>query len=188
MGDHPVGSRWARIPVPVGLVAGLLVAFVAGGSPGPGGEAAVPGHLAVGMPAPDFVAPGLSGGTVALAHYAGHPTVVTFFTTLCGECLGDLGVLEPVYRRYQAQGLVIVGIGVGDTAEDLRQAARQYRVSFPLGLDERGDRVAVSYGLTMVPTTVFVDRDGVVRAVVRGALRGAALERHLAEILPEGLQ
>src|SRR5579885_3797077 len=77
MGDHPVGSRWARILVPVGLVAGILVALVAGGSPGPGGEAAVPGHLAVGMPAPDFVAPGLSGGTVALAHYAGHPTVVT---------------------------------------------------------------------------------------------------------------
>src|SRR5579884_2906339 len=142
------------------------------------------GRLSVGQPAPAFVVPGLDGGMLALAQYAGRPRVVTSFATSCGECLGDLAVLEPAYRQYRARGLVVLGIGVEDAASNLRQAARQFGVSFPVGYDEDGTRVALPYGLSSIPTTVFIDAGGTVRDVVRGPVRGAALGRALALILP----
>lgn len=147
--------------------------------------ASMPGTagVQVGRPAPAFAVPGLAGGQLAFAQYAGRPRIVTFFATSCGECLGDLAMLEPVYRRYRSRGLVVLGIGVADTAPNLRRAASQLGVSFPLGDDEHGDRVARVYGVSGIPTTIFVDADGIVRAVVHGSVRAATLQRNVALIL-----
>lgn len=187
-GRAPV-ARLRVIPVALGIAAALGAVALAGwphlGSR-PTGAGSPPGSpgLQVGQPAPAVVVPGLGGGPLALALYAGHPRVLTFFATACGECLGDLAVLEPVYRKHRARGLVVLGIGVEDTAPNLSRAARRLGVSFPLGYDEDGDRVVRPYGLYSIPTTVFIDGDGIVRAVVQGSVRGSTLERDLALILP----
>ncbi len=183
--DAPAG-RSRLVLAAVGVAAALAIAALAGwlhGGPRTAGATGV-GRLSVGQPAPAFVVPGLDGGMLALAQYAGRPRVVTSFATSCGECLGDLAVLEPAYRQYRARGLVVLGIGVEDAASNLRQAARQFGVSFPVGYDEDGTRVALPYGLSSIPTTVFIDAGGTVRDVVRGPVRGAALGRALALILP----
>jgi peroxiredoxin len=186
---HVPARRGRLVPAALGVATALAIAVLAGWLHGDLRTAAAGvGRLRAGEPAPAFVVPGLDGGTLALAHYAGRPRVVTFFATSCGECLGDLAVLEPVYRQYRARGLVVLGIGVEDAVSDLRQAARQFGVSFPVGYDEDGSRIAVPYGLESIPTTVFIDPQGIVRAVVVGSVRGAALGRDLALILPHAAQ
>jgi peroxiredoxin len=186
---RPLGVAVAALAGVVAL--GLAVLLAAPRVAKPAGSAAGSSSrvaLSVGRPAPAFVVPGISGGEVALARYAGHPRVVTFFATECGACVGDLAALEPLYRRYKGAGLVVLGVGIEDTASTLSRAASRLGVSFPLGYDENGDRVAVPYGLTMIPTTVFIDREGIVRSVVEGSLRGDALRHQLALILQEGAQ
>jgi peroxiredoxin len=183
---HVPAPRRRVVPMALGVAAVLAIAGLAGwlhGGPRTAGAASV-GRLRVGEPAPVFVVPGLDGGTLALTQYAGRPRVVTFFATSCGECLGDLAVLEPAYLQYRSRGLVVLGIGVEDVASNLKQAVRQFGVSFPVGYDEDGSRVAVPYGLHSVPTTVFIDGRGIVRDVARGSVRGAALGRALKLILP----
>lgn len=111
--DAPAG-RSRLVLAAVGVAAALAIAALAGwlhGGPRTAGATGV-GRLSVGQPAPAFVVPGLDGGMLALAQYAGRPRVVTSFATSCGECLGDLAVLEPAYRQYRARGLVVLGIGV----------------------------------------------------------------------------
>ncbi len=137
-----------------------------------------------GHPAPGFAVPGLSGGQVTLAQYAGHPRVVSFFASWCESCWNDMATLQRAYSRYHKEGLVILGIGVQDTVGSLRQIAIRLHVTFPVGYDENGNLAARPYELYSVPTTVFVDADGMVKASVQGRVHSDTLQKYLALILP----
>lgn len=138
-----------------------------------------------GRPAPPFSVPALTGGgQVTLAQFAGHPLVITFFNSDCGVCWPDMSLLEQAYGRYRSRGLVIVGVGVQDTAGALRQMIKSLNVTFPIGNDEKGASAA-RYRLTIIPTTVFVGGDGVVKSVLAGNLNDRMLQKHLAVILPK---
>jgi cytochrome c biogenesis protein CcmG, thiol:disulfide interchange protein DsbE len=137
-----------------------------------------------GRPAPPFSVPALTGGgQVTLAQFAGHPLVITFFNSDCGVCRPDLSLLQKVYGRYRSRGLVIVGVGVQDTADSLRQMITSLNVTFPVGNDEKGASAA-RYRLTSIPTTVLVGADGVVKSVLEGNLDDRTLQKNLALILP----
>lgn len=137
----------------------------------------------VGHPAPSLSVPSLNGGEVSLARFSGHPLVITFFNSDCGACWPDMSLLETAYGRYRSQGLVIVGVGVQDTASALRRMIKSLHVTFPVGNDEKGAAAAM-YRLTAIPTTVFVGADGRVKGVVEGNLDERGLLKHVALILP----
>lgn len=137
-----------------------------------------------GHPAPAFAVPGLAGGRVTLAQYAGHPRVVSFFASWCESCWNDIATLQRASSRYHDQGLVILGVGVQDTVGSLRQIAMRLHVTFPVGYDENGSLAARPYDLYSIPTTVFVDANGMVKASVQGRVHSDTLEKYLALILP----
>ena len=66
---------------------------------------------------------------------------------------------ETVSREYQDRGVVFVGIAVGDTKEAAIFFADEIGVKYRLGLDENGD-ITMAYGVTELPTTYIIDRDG----------------------------
>ncbi len=144
----------------------------------------VAGAPVAGRPVPPLSVPSLTGGgQVTLAQFAGHPLVITFFSSDCGVCWPDMSLLEKAYGRYRSRGLVIVGVGVQDTMGSLRQMIKSLNVTFPVGNDERGASAA-RYRLTSIPTTVFVGGDGVVKSVLEGNLDDRTLRKRLALILP----
>jgi cytochrome c biogenesis protein CcmG/thiol:disulfide interchange protein DsbE len=188
----------AQPPLPV-VVAALAAAVVAGAvamglwlrpasRPVRAPSLPVPTGPQVGRPAPAFAVPGLTGGRLTLARYAGHPRVVSFFAAWCEECWNDMSDLERAYERYRRQGLVMIGIGVQDTVADLRQMAANVGVSFPLGYDQSGDLAARAYHLYSIPTTVFIGADGTIKAELQGRVFSDALQRYLALILPAAAQ
>lgn len=143
------------------------------------------GPPVAGHSAPPFSVPALSGeGQVTLAQFAGHPLVITFFSTDCEACWPDMSLLEKAYGRYRSRGLVIVGVGVQDTVSSLRRMVKSLNVTFPIGNDENGASAA-RYRLTSIPTTVFVGGDGVVRSVLEGNLDDRTLQKQLTPILPK---
>ncbi len=137
-----------------------------------------------GHPAPPFSVPSLTGGQVTLAQFTGHPVVITFFNSDCGVCWPDMSLLEKAYGRYRSRGLVIVGVGVQETAGSLRQMITSLNVTFPVGNDENGASAA-RYRLTAIPTTVFVGADGIVKSVLEGNLNDRTLQKRLVLILPK---
>jgi peroxiredoxin len=126
----------------------------------------------------------LAGGRVTLAQYAGHSRVVSFFASWCESCWNDIATLQRAYSRYHDQGLMILGIGVQDRVGSLRQIAMRLHVTFPVGYDENGSLAARPYDLYSIPTTVFVDADGMVKASVQGRVHSDTLQKYLALILP----
>jgi peroxiredoxin len=93
--------------------------------------------------------------------------------------------LEAAYRAHRDEGLVVLGINEQDPPGLVAQFVEEMEVSFPILLDEAG-RVMEIYRVPGLPTTVFVGREGVIRARHAGYLSAGQLEKYLAEILPGG--
>ncbi len=112
--------------------------------------------------------------------FKGKPLIVDIFGTWCPNCHDEAPVLEKLYRKYHDQGLEIVGLGyeyVDDTSRNLRQFAiyrEKFGVTFPLLLAGTTDEGQIAktlpqlVGFGAFPTSIFIDRNGHVRAILAG--------------------
>jgi cytochrome c biogenesis protein CcmG, thiol:disulfide interchange protein DsbE len=139
----------------------------------------------LGDTAPPFALKTLAGGRDSLAGYVGHPVLVNFWATWCTPCRDEIPAIVAAYRAQQTAGLVVLAINLTDqeaSTRDVRKFVTEFEMPFPVLLDERG-KVRRRYALRGVPTSVFIGKDGVVKAVNRGPITSEALQRHLAEIV-----
>ena len=156
------------------LVVILLLRVVAASQ----GLTTIPISPLIGHPAPDFTIQtwtwnGAPSQRVHLAALRGHPVVVNFWASWCDACRAEESALEAAYQRYQAQGIVFIGVAFDDTQQNGVPFLQQYQVTFPSGPDVTG-AISISYGLTGVPETVFIDRNGVVRQKWIGGITDGA--------------
>jgi cytochrome c biogenesis protein CcmG/thiol:disulfide interchange protein DsbE len=111
-------------------------------------------------PAPAFTLDRLDqSGKLSLAAYRGRPVVLNFWASWCVPCKEEAPLLEGVWKRYRDQGLVVIGVDINDLRSDARRFARQNKMSYPLAFDGVGE-TSTDYGLTGVPETFFVARNG----------------------------
>jgi peroxiredoxin len=139
-----------------------------------------PGRLA-----PPFDLAVLDGGRVTLAEFRGRPVVINFWATWCTPCRVEMPMLIRAWRDNRGRLLEIVAVNLTDQErrKDVRRFVEQQELPFHVALDERG-RVRERYGLVSLPTTVFVDSAGIVRAHHSGPLSEHNLAEGLAAILP----
>jgi thiol-disulfide isomerase/thioredoxin len=123
-----------------------------------------------------------SGRTVdqSSSQFKGKAVIVDIFGTWCPNCHDEAPLLEQLYRKYQAQGLAIVGLAyeyIDDTQRNLRQIGiyrDKYAITFPLLLAGTLDQGQIEKTLPQLvnfgayPTTVFLDRNGRVHAIHAG--------------------
>lgn len=135
--------------------------------------------------APAFTAPAYSGAPVSLERFRGHPIVLNFWASWCPPCRAEMPALEAAYRKYQARGVVVIGIdGATDTWSASRTFLAARGVTYPVARDERG-QVAQAYHITGLPTTFFIRADGRVAGV---ALTGGFTGRDGAEELTKQIE
>jgi peroxiredoxin len=123
--------------------------------------------LEPGSRAPDFRLPRLDGGAVALQEIvAKGPAVIAFFKTTCPVCQLTFPFLE---RIHQAGTLTVYAISQDD-AEDTREFNRQFGITLPMLLDtgRSGYPASDAFGISSVPTTFLIERDGVISRVIEG--------------------
>jgi hypothetical protein len=129
----------------------------------------------VGQPAPDFSLPDLDGKVVKLSDFRGRTVVLEWFNPGCPfvKASHTRGTLVGAAARHAPEGVVWLAInsaapgrqGYGKDAN--RAAARQYRMDYPILLDESGS-VGRAFGATNTPGMLVIDRDG--RVAYRGAI------------------
>ncbi len=166
----------------VALTALLAMGGCSGASDAPPGadgtpsrRGSVPGR---GDPAPGFQARLLTGAQVELEALRGRPMVLNFWATTCAPCIREMPALAAAARDHTAEGLVIVGLNYGEPERSVRKFVEAFtpELGFPIALDLMGE-VGRAYGVAVLPTTYFVDRDGVVQYRRIGELKA----QHLAE-------
>jgi cytochrome c biogenesis protein CcmG/thiol:disulfide interchange protein DsbE len=148
-------------------------------------EDAAPGSLPpaprVGFAAPDFTASTLDNATVRLADLRGRPVVLNFWATWCPPCLQEIPHLIDAARGYDNR-VVILGIDNGEPAATVRTFADDRGLNYPIVLDPTFE-ITDLYRVDGLPTTFFIDQDGIIREMMMGPLTPATLQDKLATIV-----
>ncbi len=157
------GRPWLRPALwlaGLGLVLGLLAAYVASGSPAlPAALLPSDGSANSRAAAPDFTVTTFDGERLTLGELAGKAVVLNFWASWCTPCRAEMPYFERTYRAFRERGVVFVGLAIQDDPESSRAFLRELGITYPNGPDE-GNDIAVRYQVTGLPTTVFITRDG----------------------------
>jgi cytochrome c biogenesis protein CcmG/thiol:disulfide interchange protein DsbE len=142
----------------------------------------------VGRPAPNFslamLTPQHSQSVLSLAELKGKPIVLNFWASWCAPCKEEMPLLEQTWQQLQAQEKDVVFLGIdfqepGSTAASFLQL---HNITYPIVLDTDG-AVTLKYGITGLPQTVFITRQGTVASRVPGELTAQTLAHALQSIL-----
>jgi peroxiredoxin len=118
--------------------------------------------------APDFKLAARGGSQISLSQYKGQVVMINFWATWCGPCRQEMPLLEDIYKKYNKMGFVLLGVNVEpDSKAADAWLAKQPPVTFPILYDTEST-VTGLYAVNSMPSTIIVDRKGVVRLVHRG--------------------
>jgi thiol-disulfide isomerase/thioredoxin/outer membrane lipoprotein-sorting protein len=120
-----------------------------------------------GKDAPQFRGVSLDGKTYSLAELKGKPVLLDFWATWCGPCIRSMPALEKIHTDYRDQGLVVLGIDVGEKRETVEKFLLTKPIPYPVIMgDEAG--IPAAYGIAVFPTFVMIGADGKVVATQFG--------------------
>ena len=147
--------------------------------------------LRAGDRVPDFTLANLSGDTVRFSDLEGRAVVLNFWATWCPPCRREMPLLDAIQKEYESRGLSVVGIDVGENADVVRRYVESIGVAYPIWVDApRGQTGTDStqglharFGGVGLPTTVFVDPEGIVRNRRLGELNRAILQTQAEKLL-----
>jgi cytochrome c biogenesis protein CcmG/thiol:disulfide interchange protein DsbE len=149
-------TRTAKVAAQLGalaLVLGLLGLLVWKIVSDQGAEARV------GQPVPHFNLPNLEGSDrVAVSQHVGTPMVINFWATWCGPCRSEAPLLESAWRKYKGR-VVFIGVDTRDFTGDAKSFVKKHELTYPIAYDGPA-KLWEPWGLTGLPETFFVDRDG----------------------------
>jgi cytochrome c biogenesis protein CcmG, thiol:disulfide interchange protein DsbE len=113
----------------------------------------------VGEPVPRFDLPNLDDSRrIAVADHIGTPMVINFWATWCGPCRSEAPLLEDAWRKYKGR-VVFIGVDTRDFTGDAKRFIEKYELTYPIAYDGPA-KLWEPWGLTGLPETFFVDRDG----------------------------
>lgn len=135
-----------------------------------------------GNPAPDFALLDAQDGTTVrkLSDYRGKAVVLNWYASWCGPCKQEIPDFEAAYQALGDQ-LVILGVDYQESAEKARSILAEFEATYPAVLDSEGS-VAEHYRVSGMPTTYFIDAQGVVRGAKTGRVTEEDLAANLAKL------
>ena len=173
----PLGTTEPGLPVPD--PSAFLI-----GSPIPG--------LGIGDLAPEFEGDGpdgrvgltdLNGSPIRLADLRGKAVWVNYWASWCPPCQFETPTIRAMDERYRDRGLVIVAVQVQQTVQAGRDYATRYGLRYTIGADVTG-AIFHTYHVFALPTSFFIDPNGVLRLIVNGPLSETRASQLIEAILP----
>ena len=138
--------------------------------------------LEVGSRAPDFILNDLDGVPLQLSDLRGGPVVLNFWATWCAPCRIEMPELQQTHLLYQEVGVTVLAVNREETAAQVSDFFAELGLTFTTLLDSEAI-VADQYQVFNMPTTYFVDGNGVITAVHRGPMTQGQIDGYLAEAL-----
>lgn len=130
----------------------------------------------IGMALPALPLEGLDGSAVRLATERGRITFVNVFATWCPPCRAETPDLAAFARAASRKGIDVVGIDQQETPAAVDTFRQSFHTDYPMLIDP-GWETKDALGARVIPRTIVVDGQGIVRAIVSGPMTRAQMDQ-----------
>ncbi|MDR0464307.1 MAG: TlpA family protein disulfide reductase [Treponema sp.] len=117
----------------------------------------------------NFTLPVLGGENTSLSSFRGKVVILNFWATWCPPCREEMPSMESLYRRFKDEGLEIVAVDMMEDTETVSRFISNNGYTFPVMLD-RLNRTGAVYGVSSIPVSFILDREGRIIARVIGGI------------------
>ena len=135
--------------------------------------------LGIGEKAPDFELETLDGKVVKLSDYRGKKIILNFWATWCPPCKKEMPAMEEFYKQ-SGDDVVLLAVNI-DPQYDVKQFITSNGITFPILLDKK-DEVNSTYQVLTIPTTYFIDEDGIIRNKYLTSMTEDIMKQYLREM------
>lgn len=132
------------------------------------------------FPLQDFELVDLGGDLVKLSDFRGKWVILNFWATWCPPCRQEMPLLVETHEKYSPD-LIVLGVNSMETDDEVRAFIERNSISFPIVFDSEG-QTGQQYLVHGLPTTLFIDREGVLRIRHVGQLTRPVLDEYLLEL------
>ena len=177
------GRRWEIVMIIV-VVTGVLWTILSRVPSAVGAPLSSSPSPREGFLAPDFTLDSLDGNKVTLSELHGKIVLVNIWATWCLPCRAETPALEKSYEQYKDSGVVILGVDLTnqDSVSDVTAFVREFELTYPILLDRDGS-VGNLYQIKGLPSTFFINREGIIRTVAVGGPMSETFIRSKIEAL-----
>lgn len=137
-----------------------------------------------GFLAPDFSLSNLEDETIQLSSLKGNIVMVNVWASWCKPCQYEMPAMQTIYDKYSESGLVILAVNntYQDNYSDVVNFVADNNLTFPVLLDRTGE-VSKLYQVQALPSTYFIDQNGIINdIIIGGPMSEALIESKILEL------
>lgn len=137
----------------------------------------------VGAEAWDFTLQDVKGASVTLSDLRGKPVMIAFWASWCGPCRLEIPHITALYSETGGEAFEVLAVNVREDAGRVQRFSTAYEMTFPVLRDPDG-AVSEAYFVRGLPTSIFVDEQGIIRDIHTGTLDDVELRQYIGDLVP----
>jgi peroxiredoxin len=136
----------------------------------------------VNFTAPELILYDISGNQVNLADYHNDIVLVNNWATWCPPCKSEMPTLSKYYQTHSQDGFMLIAIEAGESSQEVRSFAEEYKLTFPVLLDPDNQSLAAFHNSSL-PSSYVINHHGDVVLAWTGPISLDMLEKYVTPLL-----